>query len=184
MYESTTVTVGLDVHARSIRLAAVRADELLEERSLPYGEQAVERAHRHCRRCAAATRRAPPVSVSSAIWSSGGGCAGHSGQGFGGRKPGVPAAGRRASSWRAHRGCLSKAPGSPRRHMRRVVARQRREAARPQGRLPEWFAGSERSVREFAEVTRASSASSSLCPAADPWTGARSPTGVRWSRKW
>jgi hypothetical protein len=28
MYDSTTtVTVGLDVHARSIRLAAVRADE-------------------------------------------------------------------------------------------------------------------------------------------------------------
>src|SRR5215218_3988209 len=35
MYESTTVTVGLDVHARSIRLAAVRADELLEEQTLP-----------------------------------------------------------------------------------------------------------------------------------------------------
>jgi len=44
MYDSmTTVTVGLDVHARSIRLAAVRADELLEERSLPYDEEAVER---------------------------------------------------------------------------------------------------------------------------------------------
>ena len=43
MYESTTVTVGLDVHARSIRLAAVRADELLEERTLPYDEEAVER---------------------------------------------------------------------------------------------------------------------------------------------
>jgi transposase len=40
---TTTVTVGLDVHARSIRLAAVRADELLEERTLPYDEQAVER---------------------------------------------------------------------------------------------------------------------------------------------
>jgi transposase len=39
----TTVTVGLDVHARSIRLAAVRADELLEERTLPYDEEAVER---------------------------------------------------------------------------------------------------------------------------------------------
>jgi transposase len=38
-----TVTVGLDVHARSIRLAAVRADELLEERTLPYDEEAVER---------------------------------------------------------------------------------------------------------------------------------------------
>src|SRR5437764_1737020 len=46
MFESTTVTVGLDVHARSIRLAAVRADELLEERTLPYGEEAVERALR------------------------------------------------------------------------------------------------------------------------------------------
>ena len=45
MYDSTTtVTVGLDVHARSIRLAAVRADELLEERTLPYDEQAVERS--------------------------------------------------------------------------------------------------------------------------------------------
>jgi len=33
----------LDVHARSIRLAAVRADELLEERTLPYDEEAVER---------------------------------------------------------------------------------------------------------------------------------------------
>ena len=44
MNESTTVTVGLDVHARSVRLAAVRADELLEERTLPYDEEAVERA--------------------------------------------------------------------------------------------------------------------------------------------
>ena len=44
MYDSTTtVAVGLDVHARSIRLAAVRADELLEERTLPYDEEAVER---------------------------------------------------------------------------------------------------------------------------------------------
>lgn len=44
MYDSTTtVTVGLDVHARSIRLAAVRADELLEERTLPYDEEQVER---------------------------------------------------------------------------------------------------------------------------------------------
>jgi transposase len=43
MLESTTVTVGLDVHARSIRLAAVRADELLEERTLPYDEEQVER---------------------------------------------------------------------------------------------------------------------------------------------
>jgi transposase len=38
-----TVTVGLDVHARSIRLAAVRADELLEERTLPHDEEQVER---------------------------------------------------------------------------------------------------------------------------------------------
>jgi transposase len=43
MSESTTVTVGLDVHARSIRLAAVRADELLDERTLPYDEGEVER---------------------------------------------------------------------------------------------------------------------------------------------
>src|SRR5438067_5697280 len=43
MYDSTTVTIGLDVHARSVRLAAVRADELLEERTLPYDEAAVER---------------------------------------------------------------------------------------------------------------------------------------------
>jgi Transposase len=43
MVESTTVTVGLDVHARSIRLAAIRAAELLEERTLPYDEEAVER---------------------------------------------------------------------------------------------------------------------------------------------
>src|SRR4029450_587350 len=43
MVESTTVTVGLDVHARSIRLAAIRADELLEERTLPYDEEVVER---------------------------------------------------------------------------------------------------------------------------------------------
>src|SRR6266536_465523 len=47
MYDSTTtVTVGLDVHARSVWLAAVRADELLEERTLPYDEDAVERVLR------------------------------------------------------------------------------------------------------------------------------------------
>jgi len=47
MYDSTTtVTVGLDVHACSIRLAAVRADELLEERTLAYDEEAVERVLR------------------------------------------------------------------------------------------------------------------------------------------
>ena len=44
MYDSmTAVAVGLDVHARSIRVAAVRADELLEERTLPYNEEQVER---------------------------------------------------------------------------------------------------------------------------------------------
>src|SRR6266516_2686904 len=43
MRESMAVAVGLDVHARSIRLAAVRADELLEERTLPYDEEQVER---------------------------------------------------------------------------------------------------------------------------------------------
>jgi transposase len=43
MAECTTVAVGLDVHARSIRLAAVRADELVEERTLPYNEEVVER---------------------------------------------------------------------------------------------------------------------------------------------
>src|SRR5260221_9005924 len=47
MFDSTTtVTVGLEVHARSIRLAAVRADELLEERTLPYDEEAVARVLR------------------------------------------------------------------------------------------------------------------------------------------
>lgn len=43
MSESTTVTVGRDVHARSIRFAAVRADELVEERTLPYDEEQLER---------------------------------------------------------------------------------------------------------------------------------------------
>src|SRR3990172_7920865 len=46
MSESMTVTVGLDVHARSVRLAAVRADELLEERTLPYDHEAVVRVLR------------------------------------------------------------------------------------------------------------------------------------------
>jgi transposase len=41
-----TVAVGLDVHARSIRFAAVRAEELLAERTLPYDEEAVVRALR------------------------------------------------------------------------------------------------------------------------------------------
>src|SRR5215218_10466219 len=39
-----TVTVALDVHKRSLRLAALRADELLDERTLPYDHAAVERA--------------------------------------------------------------------------------------------------------------------------------------------
>jgi len=42
-----TVHVGLDVHAASVRLAAVRADELLDERTLPYDHRAVERALAH-----------------------------------------------------------------------------------------------------------------------------------------
>src|SRR5919204_6382152 len=46
MVESTTVTVGLDVHASSVRLAAVRDDELLDERTLPYEHEVVERALR------------------------------------------------------------------------------------------------------------------------------------------
>jgi transposase len=47
MYDSTTtVSVGLDVHARSVRLVGVCADELLEERTLPYDEEAVERVLR------------------------------------------------------------------------------------------------------------------------------------------
>jgi transposase len=46
MSESRTVTVGLDVHASSIRLAAVRGDELLEEQTLPYDFEALERALR------------------------------------------------------------------------------------------------------------------------------------------
>ncbi|MBD0330027.1 MAG: hypothetical protein ICV64_07990 [Thermoleophilia bacterium] len=46
MSESTAVAIGLDVHASSVRLAAVRADELLEERTLPYEHEAVERVLR------------------------------------------------------------------------------------------------------------------------------------------
>ena len=42
MFDSTTVSVGLDVHMASIRLAAVRADELVEECTLPYNHEAVE----------------------------------------------------------------------------------------------------------------------------------------------
>jgi hypothetical protein len=40
MSNTTAVTVGLDVHARSVRLAALREDELLEERTLPYDHTA------------------------------------------------------------------------------------------------------------------------------------------------
>jgi hypothetical protein len=45
MTDSTrsTVSVGLDVHAASIRLAAVRADELLDERTLAYDHEGLER---------------------------------------------------------------------------------------------------------------------------------------------
>lgn len=42
-FTSSTVAVGLDVHAASIRLAAVHADELLDERTLPNDHKAVER---------------------------------------------------------------------------------------------------------------------------------------------
>lgn len=48
MNESTpaTVTVALDVHKSSVRLAAIRADELLDERTLPYDHEVVEAAIR------------------------------------------------------------------------------------------------------------------------------------------
>lgn len=46
MHESTTATVGLDVHANSVRLAAIRADELLDERTLRYDHGAIERVLR------------------------------------------------------------------------------------------------------------------------------------------
>ena len=69
MFESTTVSVGLDVQARSVRRAALRADELPEERTLLYDEEAVERVLRRwpAVRCCAVTRRARPVSVSIGI---------------------------------------------------------------------------------------------------------------------
>ena len=41
---ATTVHVGLDVHGASIRLAAISADELLDERTLPNDPEAVARA--------------------------------------------------------------------------------------------------------------------------------------------
>ena len=46
MNESMRVTIGLDVHASSVRLAAVCGDELLDERTLPYDHEAVERSLR------------------------------------------------------------------------------------------------------------------------------------------
>ncbi len=58
MSESMTVTIGLDVHASSARLAAVCRDELLEERTLPDQHEVVERALRRWRWCVAATSRA------------------------------------------------------------------------------------------------------------------------------
>src|SRR6266542_2541163 len=46
MQESRTVTIGLDVHASSVRLAAIRGDELLDERTLPCEYETVERSLR------------------------------------------------------------------------------------------------------------------------------------------
>jgi transposase len=46
VFEGTTVIVGLDVHKASVRLAAIRGDELVDERSLPYDHAAVEEALR------------------------------------------------------------------------------------------------------------------------------------------
>ena len=68
MHDSTTgtVTVALDVHAASIRLAAVRADELLEERALPYDPEASSGRSVAGRGRAAATRRGRPASASTA----------------------------------------------------------------------------------------------------------------------
>ena len=43
MVNATAVAVGLDVHKSSVRLAAVRSEELLDERTLPYDVEAVER---------------------------------------------------------------------------------------------------------------------------------------------
>ena len=44
MPDTATVTVGLDVHRASVRLAALRADELLDECTLPNDPVAVERS--------------------------------------------------------------------------------------------------------------------------------------------
>jgi transposase len=43
-FRTATVSVGLDVHARSVHLTALRGDELLDERSLPNVHEAIERA--------------------------------------------------------------------------------------------------------------------------------------------
>jgi len=43
-FRAATVSVGLDVHARSVHLTALRAGELLDERSLPNDPELVERA--------------------------------------------------------------------------------------------------------------------------------------------
>ena len=83
MIESMTVTVGLDVHARSIRLAAVRADELLEERTLPYDEEAVERLLRRWPAGALLLRGGPDrVWSASVIWSGAGSTVGWSRRGW------------------------------------------------------------------------------------------------------
>ena len=42
-FRAATVSIGLDVHARSVHLTALRADELLDERSLPNDLEVVER---------------------------------------------------------------------------------------------------------------------------------------------
>ena len=69
MSECTTVTVGLDVHARSIRLAAVRADVLVEERTLPYDEEAVERLLRRWPSARCCYEAGPTGFGSTGIWS-------------------------------------------------------------------------------------------------------------------
>ena len=55
---SATVHVGLDVHAASIRLAAVSADELLDERTLPHDPDAGARDRVRRRRARACARPA------------------------------------------------------------------------------------------------------------------------------
>ena len=67
MVESRTVSVGLDVHARSIRPAAIRADELLEEGTPAYDEEAVERLLRRRLPLRCCYEAGPTGSVSIAI---------------------------------------------------------------------------------------------------------------------